>query len=99
MPDRTIVYYSHKDGFIEWYALLRKQAQEVKEAMQDHDFAVDAYYHEACNHEYSINWDADEDTLGAFGYKNRSELDGTQRAYYEEAIRKYWHDADENGWY
>lgn len=94
----TIGWFGHKDGFKDWYALLRKQAEEVKEAMQDHDFAVGAYYYEACNHEYGINWDADEETLAVFGYKNRSELDKAQRAYYEEAIRKYWHDANEGGW-
>ena len=66
--------------------------------MQDHDFAVDAYYYEACNHEYGLNWEADWDTLSCFGYGKRSELDATQRAYYDEAIRKYWRDAEEGGW-
>ena len=93
-----IGWFGHKDAFDEWDALLRHHAQEVKEAMADHDFAVGAYYYEACNHEYGINWDADEDTLACFGYENRSGLDATQRAYYEEAIRKYWHDAEEGCW-
>ena len=48
-------------------ALLDRQNKEMKERLKnDPDFAEAAFEYEMDNHEYAINWTADEDVLAAF---------------------------------
>ena len=44
-----------------WWDVLEYQQEELKAAMENRDFAIDAYYYEACNHEYCINYDGNTD--------------------------------------
>lgn len=48
-------------------ALLNRQDEELKQRLRDDpDFAEAAFLYEMDNHEYAINWSADEDVLAAF---------------------------------
>lgn len=48
-------------------ALLDRQDKEVKQKLRkDPEFAKEAFLYEMDNHEYAINWSADEDVLAAF---------------------------------
>ena len=47
--------------------MLTRHTKELKEAMQDKDFAATAFLYEIDNHEYAINYDGDGDVLGCFG--------------------------------
>lgn len=49
---------------IELLVALQKREAEMKETPE---YWIQAFKHEMYNHEYSINWDADCDTLSAFG--------------------------------
>ena len=47
--------------------LLDRQNKEMKRKLrEDHDFAEAAFLYEMDNHEYAINWSADEDVLDCF---------------------------------
>lgn len=43
----------------------RRHVDEIREAMQDEDFAESAFLYEMDNHEYAINWDGDDEVLAA----------------------------------
>lgn len=48
-------------------ALMRRHDEEMKQKLKDDaDFAEAAFLYEMDNHEYAINWSADEDVLEAF---------------------------------
>ena len=48
-------------------ALLDRQDEELKQQLRDDpDFAEAAFAYEMDNHEYAINWSADEDVLACF---------------------------------
>ena len=48
-------------------ALLDRQDEEMKQRLRDDpDFAEAAFLYEMDNHEYAINWSADEDVLACF---------------------------------
>lgn len=48
-------------------ALMRRHDEEMKQKLKDDaDFAEAAFLYEMDNHEYAINWSADEDVLAAF---------------------------------
>ncbi|WP_407450046.1 hypothetical protein [Fibrobacter sp.] len=47
--------------------MMRRHTEEIKEAMNDPDFAEAAFLYEMDNHEYAINWTGDEDVLRCFG--------------------------------
>ena len=47
--------------------MLERQTEELKQKLRDDpDFAEAAFLYEMNNHEYSINWTADEDVLACF---------------------------------
>lgn len=47
--------------------LLERHTKELQEKLaEDPDFAEAAFLYEMDNHEYAINWSADEDVLGCF---------------------------------
>ena len=48
-------------------AMMRLHDKELKQKLKDDpDFAEAAFLYEMDNHEYAINWSADEDVLAAF---------------------------------
>lgn len=77
----------------------KEERLELESLMEDRNFAVDAYFYEMCNHEYSINWDGDWDVLQYFGKEDISDLNEIQQSYYSEAKAKYLKKAEECGWY
>lgn len=49
-------------------AMMKRHDKELKQRLRDDiDFAEAAFLYEMDNHEYAINWSADEDVLAAFG--------------------------------
>lgn len=46
-------------------AMLLRHTEELRNAMQDEEFAESAFRYEMDNHEYAINWEGDADVLGA----------------------------------
>ena len=46
--------------------MMKRHAKELNEAMLDKDFAEASFLYEMNNHEYAINWSADEDVLDCF---------------------------------
>ena len=65
-----------------FYEMLKRQEDELREAMLDKDFAEAAFLYEMDNHEYAINWDGDADVMACFGmsYDEIDEL-GLREAY------------------
>ena len=78
-------------------AMMRKHTKELQEAMKDPDFAEAAFLYEMDNHEYAINWSADEDVLGCFSFSfaDIRKL-GLQMAY-DRARNKHFKNAEEWG--
>lgn len=88
------------------------QPDELPDLMADHDFAVDAFYEEMCNHEYGINYQADWDVCNCF-LPNEPEYHEYYSYHeyltaaghpdwvpaYEEALKKYRKAAEENDWF
>lgn len=61
--------YMHDKDFIAHQAELYNALQKAKNATADNfEYYVEAFRREMYNHEYCINWDADIDTLSAFGH-------------------------------
>ena len=56
-----------KENAKEFVDMLKRHTDEVKEALQDKDFALEAFLYEMDNHEYTINYDGNGDVLGCFG--------------------------------
>ena len=88
-----------------------EKEDELPKLMQDDEFAQSAFYYEMGNHEYHINWEGDYDVCSCFGRAKYSD-EKTYREYllemgYDEhmvnnfkiAQKKFYKDADENGWY
>lgn len=61
-------FYTNDKAFSDRLIELYKIALKSKEPSKDnYDYWFDAFKYEMFNHEYAINWDADIDTLSAFG--------------------------------
>lgn len=78
---------------------MKRHNQEIHEAMKDPEFAYDAFLYEMKNHEYAINWSADEDVLSCFGMDTDDLEKMGLQCVYQIARRKYFELADENDWY
>lgn len=85
---------------------------ELPSLMENHDFAVDAFYYEMVNHEYGINYQGDWDVINCFVDKEPEFKEcRTYKEYlikaghtnwitpYEEARQKYFQAAGENEWF
>lgn len=98
----AFAYYHDKEmpGKIE---RLHKALEEQKaNTLNNYEYQKKAFKLEAYNHEYGISWDADYDTLSAFGnirynaaatlddYFNQLNFNQVQRKAYRDAIREYW---------
>ena len=88
-----------------------KKPDELKELMQDSEFAEDAFYYEMSNHEYHINWQADWDVCTCFGSceyaEDKDYTDYLKEIGYDENViksfsrakRKFLNDCIKNDWY
>lgn len=67
----------------ELIAMLDRQQKElIRHLLDDAEFAEEAFLAEMDNHEYAINWSADEDVLDCFGITfEKINQWGLQRAY------------------
>lgn len=76
--------------------LLERHEQELHQRLKDDvDFAEAAFLYEMDNHEYAINWSADEDTLAAFNINfDFIRKHGLQMAY-DSARNKHFKHAEE----
>lgn len=64
----NFAYYDDKD-FVQKHVQLFADLELAKDRMIDNpEYWRRAFVYEMWNHEYAINWDADVDTLSAFGY-------------------------------
>lgn len=77
-------------------ALLERHEQELHQRLKDDvEFAEAAFLYEMDNHEYAINWSADEDTLAAFNINfDFIRKHGIQMAY-DSARNKHFKHAEE----
>lgn len=48
--------------------MLKRQMNELQNAMKEEAFAEAAFLYEMDNHEYAINWSGDDDVLSVFGF-------------------------------
>ena len=77
--------------------LERQQAELLTRIMDDIEFAEAAFLYEMDNHEYAINWSADEDVLACFGITfEQINRWGLQMAY-QSARNKHMKHAEEWG--
>lgn len=79
-------------------SMLERHTQEVKDRLkEDADFAEAAFLYEMDNHEYAINWSADEDVLACFAITfDDIRKWGLQMAY-DRARNKHFEHAEEWG--
>ena len=77
--------------------LLERQTKELKDAMKNKEFAEAAFLYEMDNHEYAINWSADEDVLACFNmsFEDLRKL-GLESAY-RQARNQHMKNAEEWG--
>ena len=105
----SFAYYNNAD-FVKKHMELLCKLEAAKDAMSDNfDYWKSAFEYEMNNYEYAINWQADYDTLSAFGsiryhgddeneleqYFNELHFTDTQRKAYFAARRDYFKKANE----
>ncbi len=78
--------------------MMKRHDKELKQRLRDDiEFAEAAFLYEMDNHEYAINWSADEDVLAAFGITFEFiRKHGLQMAY-DRARNKHMRNAQEWG--
>ena len=78
--------------------LLENHDEEMKQRLRDDpDFAEAAFLYEMDNHEYAINWTADEDVLAAFNITFENINKWGLQAAYSRARDKHLKHAEEWG--
>ena len=109
--DPVCFAYFDDPAFVKHHCELYGALQEAWEKRQgDYDIIKTAFIREMYNHEYAINWQADWDTLSAFGnityhdgdyadelqdYFDQLKFTETQRQAYMDARREYLREAGE----
>lgn len=78
-------------------AMLKRQDEELLEAMKDDDFAEGAFLYEMDNHEYAINWSGDEDVLACFNMNTAMLREMGLVDAYNRARRQHMKNAEEWG--
>jgi hypothetical protein len=76
-------------------AMLKRQVDELREALKDEEFAEAAFLYEMDNHEYAINWDGDADVLACFVIDEKWLIDNNLADAYMRARRKHMEHARE----
>lgn len=77
--------------------MLKCHKEELHKALEDKEFAYEAFLYEMDNHEYAINWSGDDDVLDCFSLtfdelKQKGLID-----IYNEARRSHYKHAEEWG--
>ncbi len=99
--------YYRDAAFVERHVALFRKLESAKNAMADNfEYWKSAFLQEMANHEYHINWQADYDTLSAFGsiscygeddierYFDELHFTDTQKEAYRAARREYMQEAN-----
>ena len=103
--DISFAYYSQEEFVKHHYQLFVTLQKRKAETVNDPEYQKKAFLREMFNHEYGINWEADYDTLSAFGnlvyhrqddglelqdYFDQLKFSELQRKAYFEARREYY---------
>ncbi len=76
--------YIKDKAFVEKHIALKKKLLDAKEnTVNNFEYQKNAFLYEMYNHEYAINWQADYDTLSAFGRLTYREDDDVNK-YFDE---------------
>ena len=79
-------------------AMMRLHDKELKQKLKDDpDFAEAAFLYEMDNHEYAINWSADEDVLAAFAITFEDISNWGLQMAYNRARNQHMRNAQEWG--
>lgn len=78
-------------------AMLENHTKETQEAMKDPEFAYAAFLYEMDNHEYAINWSADEDVLACFNFTWEDIRKYGLQLAYDKARNQHMRNAEEWG--
>ena len=79
-------------------AMMRLHDKELKQKLKDDpDFAEAAFLYEMDNHEYAINWSADEDVLAAFAITFEDISNWGLQMAYNRAHNQHMRNAQEWG--
>ena len=90
-----IVKRENAKPFIE---MLKRHTEEVKQRLKDDvEFAQAAFLYEMDNHEYAINWDADDDVLDCFGITFEDIREWGLQLAWEFARRQHFKQMEEWG--
>lgn len=82
----SFAYYDDA-GFVEQHIELFRKLEAAKDTMSDNfDYWKTAFEYEMNNHEYAINWQADYDTLSAFGTIHYHGDDGDEITQYFDEL-------------
>ena len=105
----SLAFYDANDrNFVEHHKFLYETLEEQQDKLSDNfDYWKGAFLHEMFNHEYGINWQADFDTLSAFGnlhwegddsgaagYLKQLDFNDTQKRAYYAARSEYFRTSD-----
>ena len=84
--DPVCYAYMNDGNFVRHHIELLNKLEEQKNAMSgNYEYWEAAFLREMYNHEYGINWQADYDTLSAFGnIKYHGDEDGELEKYFHE---------------
>lgn len=79
-------------------ALLQRHTRELRDKLrEDKDFAEAAFLYEMDNHEYAINWSADEDVMDCFSIDWQMLRDWGLEDAYRRARNQHMRHAEEWG--
>lgn len=79
-------------------ALLQRHTKELRDKLrEDKDFAEAAFLYEMDNHEYAINWSADEDVMDCFSIDWQMLRDWGLEDAYRRARNQHMRNAQEWG--
>lgn len=100
--DECVTIFGHgdivkKENAPKFIAMLKRHTKEVQEALKDEEFAYAAFLYEMDNHEYAINWDADEDVLRCFGLDEDDLIEMNLERVYLRARKQHLKNAEEWG--
>lgn len=77
--------------------MMKRHNRELKESLKDEEFAESAFLYEMDNHEYAINWSADEDVLNCFNLTFKELKEMNLADAYNRARNKHMKHAEEWG--
>lgn len=111
--NRVCFCYHNDHDFVKRCCQLYDALEDAKkETEESYEYHKNAFLHEMYNHEYGINWQADYDTLSAFGfvqyhgdsenelklYFDELEFSDIKRRAYLDARKEYFEQAAEKGY-